>query len=150
MQRNKFQTRQFLLRSQQQVEAVIALVGNLPIESNFPLEVVLREPVKARGLDQNGLYWKRVGEIAEQGWLEGRQYSKDIWHQFLAKYEMPEEVEIKDGSKRSKWESMPDGTQAAISTTMLSMACFAEYTTIVTAFGASLGVHFSARDYGIR
>lgn len=144
--RNKFGTRQILLRSKQQAETAIQLISNLPLDQDQPLEILIREQVKQRGIDQNGLYFRRVRDIAEQGWFEGRQYSTDVWHQYLAKYEMPEEIVTKDGEVRSKWESLPDGTQAVISTTRLSKGCFAEYAAIVEAFGASLGVRFSARD----
>lgn len=149
MSRTKFQTRQILLRSQQQVDTLLFLIPNLPLDSEKPLEVLIREPVKQRGVDQNGLYFKRVGEIAEQAWLKGRQYSKDVWHVYLCQYEMQEEIETKDGERRSKWVDMPDGGRTVISTTQLSKACFAEFTAIVEAFGASLGVRFNVRgDYG--
>ena len=146
--RNKFGTRQILLRSKQQAETAIQLIGNLPLDQEQPLEILIREQVKQRGTDQNSLYWKRVGDIAEQGWLQGRQYSKDVWHQYLAKYEMPEEIVTKDGEIRSKWESLPDGTQTVISTARLSKGCFADYTAIVESFGASLGVRFQEKSYG--
>lgn len=146
--RQKFQTRQFLLRSESQVNGLICVLKNIPLDAANPLEAIIREQVKQRGPDQNSLYWKRVGDIAEQGWLEGRQYSKDVWHQYLAKYEMPEEITTKDGEIRSKWESLPDGTRTVISTTRLSKGCFAEYTAIVEAFGASLGVRFQEKSYG--
>lgn len=119
----------------------------MPLDATKPLEVIIREQVKQRGIDQNGLYWKRVNEIAEQGWFQGRKYSKDVWHVYLGKYEMPEKVETKDGVECSKWVDLPGGEQTVISTALLSKRCFAEYTDIVEAFGAGLGVHFYVRDY---
>src|SRR5688500_9343305 len=146
--RPKFQTRQILLRTPSQTELAVSLIQNLPTDPDKPLEILVREAVKQRGVDQNGLYWRRIGDIAEQGWLEGRQYSKDVWHVYLCKYEMSEEIEAKDWVKRSKWVDMPDGGRTVISTTQLSKACFAEFTEIVEAFGASLGVRFNVRgDY---
>lgn len=129
------------------MNSLLSLIPNLPICTEKPIEVIIRDEVKKRGIDQNGLYWKRVNEIAQQGWFEGRQFSKDVWHAYLGKYEMPEKVETKDGVECSKWVDLPDGTQTVISTALLSKRCFAEYTDIVEAFGAGLGVHFLARDY---
>ena len=57
---------------------------------------------------------------------------------------MPETIVTKDGETRSKWEEVPDGDAVVISTTKLERRCFAEYPTAVEAFGASLGVQFSA------
>lgn len=87
--------------------------------------------------------WLRIGEIASQGWINNRQYDKDCWHEYLGKNEMPEEVELKDGTTRSKWVEQIDGSMKVISTTLLSARCFAEYVTIIEAFGCSLGVMFS-------
>jgi len=106
--------------------------------------VVIREPVKVRGLDQNGLYWLRLGEIAEQAWFGGRQYSKEVWHHYCGINIMPEKVTTKDGEVRSKWIEVPSGDPIVISTTQLERRCFAEYTAAVEAFGAGLGVQFHA------
>ncbi len=145
--REKFKTRSILLRNKQQIDSILFLIPNLPIDPERPLEILIREEVKQRGVDANAYYWMRIGEIADQGWIEGRQYSKDVWHHYLCREEMPEEIETKDGVKRSKWVDMPDGKQTVISTTLLSKASFAEYTEIVEAFGAGLGVHFKERNY---
>ena len=49
MKRQKFPTRQILLRTGQQLDIVMALLPNLPLDDENPLEVLIREPVKARG-----------------------------------------------------------------------------------------------------
>jgi len=54
--RQQFQQRTFRLVGQQQVAGLIGLIGNLPIDSANPLEVVIREEKKARKPDQNSLY----------------------------------------------------------------------------------------------
>ena len=144
MTRPKFTTRKVLLRTWEQVRLLVNLIPNLPIDSENPLEIIIREPVKVRGLDQNGYYFMRLGEIAEQAWIEGRQYSKDAWHEYARKNIMPEQVTTKNGDVISKWIETPDGGCAVISTTLLEKGCFAEYTNAVEAFGASLGVMFSA------
>ena len=145
--RDKFNSRSILLRSQQQVDTLLYLIPNLPLDPDKPLEVLIREQVKQRGLDQNGLYWKRVGEIANQAWFQGRQYSKDVWHEYAVKHILPEEITTKDGEIRSKWVDCPDGSQTVISTTQLSKGTFAAFTEEVEVFGAGLGVHFTEKNY---
>ena len=138
--REKFKTRSITLTGDQQREIARAAILNAP----DGVEVVIRDPVKARGLDANGYYWLRLGEIAEQAWLVGRQYSKEVWHHYAGQNLMPEQVTTKDGEVRSKWIEVPSGDPIVISTTRLERRCFADYTTAVEAFGASLGVQFSA------
>lgn len=138
--REKYKTRSIILLGDPQKEIACAAIQNAPTG----LEVVIREPVKVRGLDQNGLYWLRLGEIAEQAWFGGRQYSKEVWHHYCGINIMPEKVTTKDGEVRSKWIEVPSGDPIVISTTQLERRCFAEYTTAVEAFGAGLGVQFHA------
>lgn len=115
---------------------------SIPLDD--PIQVTIGNKPKARGLDQNGLMWKRIGEISAQGWINKRQYHKDCWHKYLKDNEMPEEVELKDGTICSKWVEQIDGSREVISTTELSARFFAKYITIIEAFGAGLGVMFSA------
>ena len=101
--RNPIAKMTFLIRSDQQKELLSNKINNLPIDYDHPVQVVISEQTKARGLDQNGLMWKRIGEISSQGWINKRQYSKECWHKYLKDNEMPEEVELKDGTICSKW-----------------------------------------------
>ena len=138
----RYSSRSIILAGDQQKDLACAAIRNAP----DGIECLLREPVKARGLDQNGLYWLRLGELAEQAWFGGRQYGKEVWHHYCGIHVMPETIVTKDGETRSKWEEVPDGDAVVISTTKLERRCFAEYTTAVEAFGASLGVQFSANQ----
>lgn len=147
--RNPIAKMTFLIRSDQQKEVLASKISNLPVDSERPIQIVISEQTKARGLDQNGLMWKRIGEISSQGWINKRQYSKECWHKYLKDNEMPEEVELKDGTICSKWVEQIDGSMKVISTTLLSARCFAEYVTIIEAFGSSLGVLFSANPRGM-
>ena len=133
-----------LIRSELQKELLASKISNLPIDEDHPIQVVISEETKKRGLDQNGLMWKRITEISEQGWINKRQYNKDCWHKYLKDNEMPEEVELKDGTMRSKWIEQIDGSREVISTTELSARFFSSYITIIEAFGAGIGVMFSA------
>ena len=138
--RDKIETRSFLLRSDVQVQTALNIINHLPLDDKKPIEVLIREKPRVRGLDQNGYYHMRIGEIAEQAFIRGRQFSHDVWHEHAKKEIMPEEITTKDGVKRSKWIEMPNGDLTVISTTQLEKGCFAEYTTMVEAFGSSLGV----------
>ena len=142
--REKFVQRSFRLVGETALKTLMALLPNLPLDDERPLQVLVREEPKVRGLDQNGLYWLRLGEVADQAWLNKRQYNSDCWHDYARRNLMPETITTKDGEVRSKWIEAPDGKLTVISTTQLERACFAEYTTIVEVFGAGLGVEFSA------
>lgn len=144
--RNPIAKMTFLIRSDQQKELLSNKINNLPIDYDHPVQVVISEQTKARGLDQNGLMWKRIGEISSQGWINKRQYGKECWHKYLKDNEMPEEVELKDGTICSKWVEQIDGSMSVISTTRLSARCFSEYITIIEAFGSGIGVMFSANQ----
>ena len=132
------------MRGELQRDIAIAILQKIPLDNDRPIEVVFREEVRQRGLDANGYYFMRLGEIADQAWLHDRQYSKDVWHDYCKKYLMPEMVTTKDGEIISKWVESPDGSMVVISTTQLDRKCFSEYTEICEAFGANLGVMFSA------
>lgn len=141
--RPKYNTRSILIVGSMQAETACQVIKNLPLDPVHPIEVLIREQVKVRGLDQNGYYWMRLGEIAEQGWFNGKQYTSDLWHEYSGRHIMPEKITTKDGEVRSKWIEAPDGTMSIISTTKLERSCFAGYTQLVEVFGAQeLGVLF--------
>jgi hypothetical protein len=144
MKRDKYNPKTIILVGEVQKNTAILLIQQAPIDPVHPVEVVIRDQVKARKLDQNGYYWLRIGEIAAQAWIDGRQFSADTWHEYMKREVMPEEITTKNGVTRSKWEFMPNGERTVLSTTLLERGCFAEYTTAVEAFGASMGVQFSA------
>lgn len=75
----KYPTRQWLLTGELPRESAIAAIRNAPADPTTPLEIVLRVPVKARKPDQNSLMWAGpLADIAEQGWVQGRQYSAEV------------------------------------------------------------------------
>lgn len=122
-------------------DRAIAIIHNLPCDDSY--EVVIQPKTKARGLDQNALYWIRLTEIAEQAHVDGKKYSKEVFHEHCRQTVMPDMVTLKNGNVVSKWLEMPSGEPIVISTSLLSKKCFAEYVDVVEAFGAGLGVMFS-------
>ena len=137
----KFST---VIVSERQKEILATKIMNLPVDEESPIQVDIGEKPKKRGLDQNAYYWKRMTEISEQAFSNGRQYNADIWHEYCKRHVMPNQVENKNGEVVSKWTEMPDGNLVVMSTTELSKKQFAEYTEMCEAFGASVGVMFSA------
>lgn len=134
----------FHLTSKAVVMNASAMLNNLPVDGSQ--EVVIRPYVRKRRDIANNLYWVRLAEISSQAWLEGRQFSSEVWAEYLKAKFLPEqftEGETLDGYV--KYADMPDGSIKMIgSTTMLTTRGFANYLTQVEAFGSELGVQFSA------
>ena len=134
-------TRSIVLRNETIRSLAIAAVSQLPVSDNNPLEIVIRPYKAKRKVEANGLYWLRLGEIADQAYAEGKQYSAYTWHEYMKRRFLPDV----DTKGNQKWAHLPSGDRALImSTTTLNTSEFAEYITQVEAFGASLGVMFSA------
>lgn len=153
--RPPFATRTFLLVGADQRARLMALIENLPIDAAKPLEVVIREEKKKRSPDQNSLYWAGpLRDIAEQAWVDGRQYSAEVFHEYFKREFLPDpdhvdcdDSHIKDGY--AKWATTPGGERVLVgSTTGLTVRGMAAYLEQVYAYGASLGVQFSERGHG--
>lgn len=145
--RQKFQTCKIRLVGSQQLNAALARLQHAPIDPEKPLEVIIREEVKVRGLDANARMWAGpLKDIAEQAYIEGRSYCAEVWHEYFKKEYLPEEFDpemTREGYR--KWATGPDGERVLIgSSTQLTVKGFAVYLTQVEAFGAGLGVQFSA------
>lgn len=144
--RPEFAQRKFRAVNAEVISGVIALLRNLPIDPIKPLEILVREEVKGRKLDQNALMW--VGPLkcmAEQCYLEGRAHSAEVWHEFMKREFLPEEFDAalcKDGYE--KWSIGPTGERYLIgSTTQLTVKGMAQYIEQLHAFGSNLGVRFT-------
>lgn len=143
--------RQFRLVSEQVRETLLNAVRNLPIDELRPIQIVFREEKVARGLGQNAVYWCLINEIASQAWIEGRQYSADVLHEYIKRNLLPEDdpapdpEEVRDGYQ--KWQIDPAGERVLVgSTTMLTVKGFSNLLTAIEAFGGALGVQFSTRS----
>lgn len=146
--RQKFQTRTIYLRSVVQVESLITLIPNLPLDEENPLEVVIRERVKSRGMDQNALMWAGpLADIAEQAWVGGRQFSSEVWHEHFKRKYLPEEYDEElTNEGYMKWDYTPAGERVLIgSTTQLTKRGFSQYLQQVEAEGTEIGVMFTSK-----
>lgn len=148
MNRPKFEQRRIRLIGQEQVERAIAVLRNAPIDAKKPLEMLLREEVKGRKPDQNALMWAGpLKDISEQAWIEERQHSAVIWHEYFKRHLLPDQYdpELCRNENYVKWDFDPGGDRVLVaSSTDLTVKGFAEYIEQIHAFGASLGVQYSA------
>lgn len=129
----------------------VMVIRNLPTDSS--MEIAIRPRKKVRSNSQNSLFWAaRLRDISDQAWIDGKQYSAEIWHEYFKKKHLPEGDEpniselVKDPAKYHKWAWLPDGSiSLAGSTTQLTTKGMMLYMTQVEAFCATeLGVQFSS------
>lgn len=146
--REKFPARTIRLVGKQQMETALSLIPRLPVDSEKPLEIIIREEVKPRKLDQNSLMWAGpLSDIAAQAYYNGQTYPAEVWHETYKRLYLPEEFDAdltKEGYR--KWAIDRDGERVMIgSTTQLTVKGFARYLEQVIADGAAMGVQFGMR-----
>lgn len=145
--RATFTARRFLVSDAAIRDRAAAALANMPVDPLRPLEVVLREQVKQRKLDQQALMFAGpIRDIAEQAWLDGRQYSAEIWHSYFKVQFLPEEYDPElclEGYM--KWDYDPAGERVLVgSTKQLTVKGMSEHIEQIHVFGAELGVVFRA------
>lgn len=146
METPDFKTRNIIIVDDQRRTIAVAAVTNAPLG----IEVVLRAPVKVRKLDQNAKYWSGpLKDISEQAWVDGRQFSKEVWHEYFKDLYLPTELDknivklVKNPDSYKKWSAGIDGRSVLVgSTTDLTVFGFSQFLEHVYAFGAGLGVMF--------
>ena len=123
----------FILREERHLNAMLTfLSGNWKAmaDQGKPLAVEIKPEKAKRSLNQNAYYWQMLQQIAEQTWVDGRQYNADVWHE-AAKRQILGLVDL------------PNGQTMGRSSATLSVVEFAEYIQQVEAWAASeLGVQF--------
>ena len=143
---NDYLQKTFRLIGKSQAEVAINAIQNAPIDSEYPLEVIIRKEQKGRSLSANALMWAGpLNDIAQQAWVHGRQYSALIWHEYFKEQFLPEfndPLITKEGYK--KYEETPDGRRVLVgSTSKLTKHGFSLYIENIYAYGANLGVKFT-------
>lgn len=142
--------RTFVLDGDERVEAAgrfVAANWRAMDTAGHPMAIRCYEHKERRTLEQQSLMWIRLGEIADQAWVGGRQFSAEVWHEHFKREFLPDE----DGPTKhcrkgySKWAVMPNGDRTLIgSTTQLTTAGMGEYMEQLQAYGAGeLGVRFA-------
>jgi len=104
-------------------------------EKGQPLRIVVTAEERRRTSEANRYYWGVVlRDIADQAWVQGRQFDKDTWHAYFADVHGVK-VEI----------TLPDGRihMTRKSTSEMSVGEFSEYLARVQADAANeFGVTF--------
>jgi hypothetical protein len=99
-------------------------------DAGRPLAVSVHEHKTKRSIDQNKRYWAILRQIAELGWIHGKTFSAEAWHEFFRRYFIG-------------YEDVPYGQMVGISTTTLTVADFADYMTKVEAYAVEeFGIEF--------
>lgn len=148
--RQPYKQRTIRLVGELQRETAINMLRNAPLDPERPLQLVLREEPKGRRLDQNAAMWAGpIADIAAQAWVDGRQFSAEVWHEHFKREFLPDVTNeelpllVKDPEKYRKYDHSPSGHPILVgSTTDLTERGFARYLTQIEAFGAGLGVMF--------
>lgn len=119
--------------------AVCAFVkANAPVlaQKGTPLRLILTAEEKKRNAEQNRFYWGVVlRDMSEQAWVDGKQFSKDVWHEYVARmYGVCEDVTLPDGEVIVRRKSTAD----------MTVGEFSLYLNQVQAYAAgTLGVEFA-------
>lgn len=130
--------RTFVIRSETLMQAVTAFIQSnaMPmLQQGKPMAVTVTEAKSKRSLEQNARLHALLQEIANNAWVEGRQFDMETWKEFFRReYIGVEEYELPNG-KRS---------ERGISTTTLSVGDFADLMTKIEQYAADhLAVEFS-------
>jgi len=130
--------REFQLRHPQAWSSLVAFVkqnARAMSDAGTPLRLIVTTSETKRNAEQNKRYWGFVLKtIATTAWVDGQQFSADVWHEFFArKFGICEDVTLPGGEVISRRRS----------TTEMSVSEFGTYMNEVEAHAMShLGVTF--------
>ena len=123
----------FILREDRNAQALWGFLKQTwreMAQAGKPLQIEISEEKDQRSIAQNRRYWAILRTIEETGWIHGKQFSQEAWHEFFKR-------------KFIGCIDLPDGQTVGMSSTKLSVEEFNEYMTRVEAFAAQeLGVEF--------
>jgi len=131
--------REFTLRNNDIWNALKALVvanAKSFADNGSPLRIIVTSEEKKRNAEQNKFYWSVIlRDIAENAWVNSRQFDKDVWHEHFARqFGVSEDIELPSGETVTRRKS----------TTQMSVGEFSTYMTQVQAYAAQhLGVEFN-------
>lgn len=115
----------FVIRDPLILERVLAVIrGNwrAMAQSGHAMTCQLGTESDKRSLDQNRLLWALLSDISEHAWVDGRQFSRDAWHEHFRAMFLP------------KIES-PSGSYP-VSTTSLTVREFTDYINRIESYAA--------------
>jgi len=132
--------REFHLRDLNVWNVFVAFVGSnakAMADAGTPLRLIVTTAETKRNSEQNKRYWGLILKtIAATAWVQGKQHSADVWHEFFArKFGVCEDVTLPGGEVVSRRRS----------TTDMSVSEFTTYMNEVESYAVqSLGVTFDA------
>lgn len=88
-----------------------------------PLAVTIAEHKSKRSNEQNRLYWATLNDIAAHAWVDGKQHSAEVWHEYFRR-------------RFIGMEELPGGGNCGISTTTLTVPEMAGYITRIQVYAA--------------
>lgn len=130
--------REFPLRSPSVWLALVAFVkanAAACVDRGRPLRVIVTEDDKKRNTEQNRRLWGYLYKtIAEQAWVDGKQFSKEVWHEHFARmFGVCEEMILPDGEIITRRKS----------TTEMTVGEFADFMTQIEVYAVQeLGVEW--------
>lgn len=144
----KFKQKIVKLLAESQKNHALSLLNNTPV--GLDIEMVLREATKKRNNEQNALMWAVLGDIADQVWVDNRQYSADMWNIYFKTLFLPDETTepyihelVTKPESYKKWDYLPNGERNLVgSTTDLTTYGMSIYMEKVYAFASEKGVRF--------
>lgn len=129
--------RVFILRHEQQTEAVVNFIrqnaGAMAL-AGTPLAVTVSEAKSKRTLEQNSRLHALLTDIANNAWVDGRQYDMETWKEhFRRLFIGTEEINLPGGQR----------IERGISTTTLDVAAFTDFMTKIEEYAQDhLAVEF--------
>ena len=138
----------YILNSQQVKDACIKAIQAIDLSITPFMCVEILPFRKMRTSEQNALMWSgMLDDFAEQVFIDGMQFSKNIWHEQLKEMFLPEYYD-KELTRKNyvKWVKMPNGKyNLEGSTTHLTTKGMNSYLEKCYAYGAQeLEIRFSA------
>ena len=125
--------KQFFLREQRNFDCTLAFItANWKAMSNSgsPMSIQITDDKAKRSTIANRYYLAVLGQIAEDAWIEGRQFNSDLWHEYFKR-------------KFIGSIDLPGCGTMAESTAKLNVSEFAQYVQKIEVFAATeLGVTF--------
>lgn len=126
--------RQFVLRAPEHGKAMVDYVkahAGAQAAAGKPLVVSVDEYNAKRSNQANARYWALLEEIAEQAVIDGKQFSREVWHEWFKDRFAPK-------------QEGPSGL-VAMSTSAMAKPQFQEYVQRIEVHAVqTLGVEFSA------
>jgi len=91
VQRPPIETKSILVRSGNQIVYAISQLPLIPIDSENPVEILIREQVKQRKMSLNDAMWAGpLADIAREAYHLGKRWTAEEWHEGFKSIFLPD------------------------------------------------------------